>query len=421
MYWIFWLIAALLIVFALGWPLAVMLRQRQQTQSRTEQVNLVIYRERLDELKQDLQNGAIEQAQFDEAKQELAGALLHDLKTAEHHEQHGGRLKGLRWPVVVAIAVLVPVLALVTFSRLSEQIQFIDTPVGDNSAEARQAANESRQLLGQLEQHPKQAKLWAQLGARYMEMQRPHEARQAYEKALHLGMDDPELLIRLAHAIGQVQRGNLSGEPTKLIQRALAKDPENPPALIWAGLASFQQGDFKSALVYWKKVEAGLGPQAPQRPMLERLINQAQQRLAGIAPAPQAPTAPQTPAAGAGAKQGASIKVTVALDPALKDKVKPDETLFILARAANGPPMPLAVVRRKVGDLPLELTLDDSQAMSPQMRLSSFDQVVVVARISRTGRPIAQPGDLYAQAGPVPLAKTDKVALTIDQVVKDDQ
>ena len=96
-----------------------------------------------------------------------------------------------------------------------------------------------------------------------------------------------------------------------------------------------------------------------------------------------------------------AVSGKVSLSPSLKGKVAPTDTVFILARAANGPRMPLAVFRKQVKDLPLEFTLDDSMAMRPQMRLSNFDQIVVAARISKTGHAVTQPGDFEGATAPV--------------------
>ncbi|MEQ1589866.1 MAG: hypothetical protein ABL902_05885 [Gallionella sp.] len=113
----------------------------------------------------------------------------------------------------------------------------------------------------------------------------------------------------------------------------------------------------------------------------------------------------------------ASVSGKVSLSPALASKVSPTDTVFILARAAQGPRMPLAVFRKQVKDLPMEFTLDDSMAMQPQMKLSNFDQVVVAARVSKSGGAMSQPGDFEGVSATVkPGAKG--LNIVIDTVVK---
>ena len=78
--------------------------------------------------------------------------------------------------------------------------------------------------------------------------------------------------------------------------------------------------------------------------------------------------------------------------------------------------MPLAVKRLRVADLPITVTLDDSLAMTPEMRLSSFPQVMVGARISASGQATPQSGDLEGEKGPLNPAETASLQLVIDRV-----
>lgn len=112
-----------------------------------------------------------------------------------------------------------------------------------------------------------------------------------------------------------------------------------------------------------------------------------------------------------------SVSGTVSLSPALASKVSPTDTVFILARAAQGPRMPLAVLRKQVKDLPLQFTLDDSMAMQPQMKLSGFDQVIVAARVSRSGMAMTQPGDLEGLSAAIKPGASN-LNIVIDAVVK---
>jgi cytochrome c-type biogenesis protein CcmH len=108
--------------------------------------------------------------------------------------------------------------------------------------------------------------------------------------------------------------------------------------------------------------------------------------------------------------------VSIALDPALAAQTRPEATVFVYAKAVAGPPMPLAAQRIRVAELPVTLTLDDTMAMMPQMRLSAFPQVTVGARISRTGQAMPQPGDLEGEVSPVASDQAETVAVTIARV-----
>jgi cytochrome c-type biogenesis protein CcmH len=138
------------------------------------------------------------------------------------------------------------------------------------------------------------------------------------------------------------------------------------------------------------------------------------------APATTAATAADTSGGGAAtAAGGAEIRVEVAVAPALLGQVEPGDTLFVLARAESGPPMPLAVSRHRADELPLTVTLNDSMAMMPAMRLSAFPRVKVSARISKSGQAGTQPGDLVAGDQVVDSATPpDSVQLLINRVVE---
>jgi cytochrome c-type biogenesis protein CcmH len=124
--------------------------------------------------------------------------------------------------------------------------------------------------------------------------------------------------------------------------------------------------------------------------------------------APAAPAAPTTPTT---ALPGAGLRVAVSLDPALAARVQPGDTLFVFARAAEGPRMPLAIVRQPAGTAAVEVTLDDSSAMAPQFKLSGFPRVVVGARISRSGNATPQPGDLEGLSDPMDSHGTARIMI----------
>jgi len=111
-----------------------------------------------------------------------------------------------------------------------------------------------------------------------------------------------------------------------------------------------------------------------------------------------------------------SVSGTVSLSSDIAGKATQNDTAFVFARAAKGPKMPLAVFRKQVKDLPMAFSLDDTMAMRPGLKMSGFEQVVVVARVSKSGNPMAKSGDLEGSSGAVkPGAKGLKIV--IDSVV----
>ena len=294
-----------------------------------------------------------------------------------------------------------------------------------------QIAEMVQRLADRLKDRPEDAEGWTMLSRSYLVLGRLDEAAQASERVLKLKPNDAQALADHADVLAMRAGRVLDGEPMKLIERALKLDPDNLKALALAGAAAFDRGDGNEAARLWDRV-ALLGP--PGSPVVQQAREGAAEarkmaaERAGpaggaAAPAPgpaQAPATATAPAIapattnattqGPGAPQtapvaGPTVRGTVTLSAALKAQAKPEDTVFIFARNAESGPgasrMPLAIVRKQVKDLPAPFTLDDSLAMGPGMGLSSAKQVVVGARISRSGQAMPQSGDLEGLSAPV--------------------
>ncbi len=248
-------------------------------------------------------------------------------------------------------------------------------------------------LVDRLKEQPGDVQGWTMLGRAQTLLGRAEEASKAYAKAVALKGDDARLLIDYAEALGMTAGNLLAGEPTKLIDRALTIDPAHPKALALAGAAAFDRKDYAAAAHYWEKLLAASAPEAEFVTQLRAGISQARElgKLPGTAP-------PGTVAAALAPTFQVSGVITLA--PALADKVRPDDTLFVFARAVNGPRMPLVILRKQARDLPLRFTLDETMAMAGNTAvLKGVQQVVVGARISRSGQALPQPGDVSGQSG----------------------
>lgn len=263
-------------------------------------------------------------------------------------------------------------------------------------------------LAQRLKEKPDDPLGWAMLGRSYMVMGRPAEAVPAFKESLKRRGDDPDVLAETAIAIATAANG-MNDEATGLVDQALKLQPDNLRALSVAGSAAFERQDFATAVKHWERIVAIAPPGSDFLPQVQAGIDEARQR-GGLPPSPGA-----APAQAAAAS--AAIRGRVTLSAALKAQASPEDTVFVFARAAQGPRMPLAIVRKQVKDLPFDFVLDDSSAMSPATRLSATaGPVLVGARISKTGNAIAQPGDLTGQAGPLAPGATG-VALEISQAV----
>jgi len=281
-------------------------------------------------------------------------------------------------------------------------------------------------LAGKLKEQPDNAEGWVMLARSYLQMGRVADALPAFEKALALDGNNARLLVDYADALAVKNDRNLEGQPMAMIERALKIEPDNLKGLALAGTAAFNRKDYAGAVRYWEKLAAAAPPESPWREQVKGGIAEARS-LGGMAPAaaapepmaaaPAKPAAPATPATPAMASSGTGASGTVRLAASVAAQAAPDDTVFVLARAAEGPRMPLAIVRAQVKDLPLAFKLDDAMAMSPEMRLSKFPKIVIDARVSKSGQAQPSAGDLAGRSAPI-ANDASGVVIEINEVVK---
>ncbi|MEO8280472.1 MAG: c-type cytochrome biogenesis protein CcmI [Ideonella sp.] len=289
-------------------------------------------------------------------------------------------------------------------------------PEGTAAPTQAQVREMVERLAERLKEKPDDLVGQTMLARSYAVMGRSDEAIAAFRKALALAGNDAGLMADLADALAAKNNGDLTGEPTTLVQRALAAEPGNLKALALSGSAAFDRHDYATAVRQWEQVERALPRDSGFLQQVQASIAQARQ-LGGLAPVADGNPAvasakgPATPAA-------SSISGTLTLAAALQSQVAADDTVFIVARAANGPRMPLAVLRKQVKDLPLTFALDDSMAMAPTAKISDHADVIVIARVSKSGNALPQPGDIGGQSAPVKPGATG-IAVELNQVVKD--
>jgi len=251
-------------------------------------------------------------------------------------------------------------------------------------------------LAARLRDNPDDVDGWKLLGRSYGVMGRYAEAADAYAKAAVRAPRDAPLLVDLADMLAMARGQTLQGEPEKLALRALELEPGNLKALALVGSAAFERKDYAGAAAHWERMLAHVAPDSEDARSIQR--NVAEARSLSKEKEKQEPSA------------SAGVRGTVSLAPKLKEKAAPDDVVFVFARAVDGPPMPLAVARVRVRDLPYRFQLDDSMAMTPAMKLSAFPKVVIAARVSKSGTATAQPGDLQGASAPV---TNDASAVTV--------
>lgn len=403
---LFWSIGGALAVAALLFVLRPLLAQRSVHVVSRRTANIAIYRDQLRELDADLAAGKLAAPEHEKARAELEARLLEDVEAQNEPlaPPRGGKVAAAIVGIGVPLAALAVYLAVGMPDALSPRTA--QAPVGAHEFEGMVA-----KLAARLRENPEDAEGWAMLGRSYAVLGRFPEAVDAYAEGARRAPRNAQLLADFADALAMASGRNLQGEPEKLILRALEIDPNNLKALALAGTVAFERKDFKTAADYWRRMLPLVPPDSNDARAIRANVAEAMQLAGGEPARPKAatPRAAAPPAAG--------LRGTVRLSPKLKEKLNPQDTLFIYARAAEGPPMPLAILRRKASELPLEFALDDSMAMAPGAELSSFPRIVVTARVSRSGQAKPQAGDLQGASAPVP-SDASGVEVVIDSVVR---
>lgn len=419
---LFWILCAALLVVAVSFVLLPLLKKNVTNNDvLRDAANLEILRDQASELETDLQNSLLTEDAFEQGRRELQVRLLEEVKTTE------APTRAARNPAKVlalVLVVLIPLCSVLLYLKIGHRNAMLPQQQqqqgeGDDGFGVLQSDAALQELEAKLAKSPENPDGWMVLARSYTELQRYPEAVRAYAQLVKLVPGEAQIWTNYADAMAMSNNQSLLGEPTKFIDKALQLDPANTTALALAGSAAMERGDYVAAITHWQKLVTLLPADYPQIQMIHEGIKQAREFLAmqkgGRELLAKLP-ADKTPEK-ASANPVAAITGRVSLSPAMLSHASPGDFVFILARAAEGPKMPLAVIRKKVADLPIEFTLDDSMAMQPQMKLSGFDKVVVLARVSKSGMPIAQPGDIEGTAGIVkPGAKG--LTISIDTLVK---
>lgn len=386
---------------------------------RTAQ-NVSITKERLNELKLEFDQATITQAEYDQTKEELEQALLNDVEQPSENTKSVNNQSYNRLTRTVLI-IVVPVFAISLYAYLG-QPDLIDGGKKQAAAPAGHVSSNGASNLGTVEQmveklavrlkeQPDNAEGWFMLGRSYMSMKRYREAVDALEKTNQLIPNNPVVMLRYADALTMLGGGKISGKPFELIKRAVAMKPDDPTGLWLLGMGYDEKGEYQKAISYWNILLPILKDDKSINEV-QHLIRQAKSK-AGISVAESSNLATIASAK----KSMTSLNVKVSIDINKLKNVSMTDTVFIFARALNGPPMPLAVVRKQVKDLPLQVVLDDSMAMTPQMKLSGFKKVQVIARISKSGNPRAQSGDFQSEVKIASAGQKEKIELTINKLL----
>ena len=384
-----------------------LIRQRPvRTSASQAKLNASVYRAQITDLDFEHQSGHISAQEWQQTRDELSQRLLEDTSVGD--DPGARKEKPALWTALL-IGLTLPVASLSMYLWVGEPqaLQAMATEPPEKAMQA-ELSGMAQALAKKLEANPDNQEGWVMLGRSYRTLEKYDSAVSAYDRALKLSADD-DLKLERAEVLALKAQGNFEGEPWNVIREILKKNPQQKGALLLAGSASYAHDKYADALRYWQQARKLLAADHPDVPSLEGAIATAQNKLGlPVTPptsSPQAPAAASgagaTASVSSGAQAGLNITGRISLAAALKDKASPTDMVYVYASPANGDRMPLAIFKSTVAKLPLNFTLDDSTAMLPERKLSGAGEVILKARISKSGNAIPQSGDLTGTLGPV--------------------
>jgi cytochrome c-type biogenesis protein CcmH len=415
--WMFWLAIVLFVGVALAIVLPPLLRRRVRAGTVDRQAaNIAIYRDQLMELEADLKSGELNQDQYQSARLEIEKRLSEDVPAQEHAAAAG---RGGRWAGYV-VAGLLPVAAVSLYLVLGNP-GALSVPRAEPAAQdggQHDAFAMIKGLENKLRENPDNPAGWYMLGRSYAAMERYDEAAQALAKVAELVPGDARILADYADVLAMTQGGRLAGKPQELIKQAMRINDKDEKVLNLAATAAYQNKDFKQAIAYWRKLQAVMPADSEYAQEIAASIAEAEKaaKFSGLANLSAPPAEPVAPQGGQSAPATATaVSGTVSISKQLASRLSPSDKIFIYAQPAQGSKMPLAILTIEPGQLPYRFTLDDSMAMAGS-KLSNHAEVLVLARVSKSGQAMPQSGDLQGKAGPVKLGQKN-VAVEIDALV----
>jgi len=415
----FWILSITMVAAGLLLLTPALLNRKTAKLDDDREQNITIARERMQELETELQAGTLSDDTYQQTLEELEKSLLIDVADIEAiSEKTSTRSAGL---MLVAVAVVVLALSFGLYGMLGSP-QYLNvvgpgkhpvTPPSPATTRAGELPSMEEMISGlkkKIAENPNDPDGLYLLGRLYAAKEQFSDSVKAYEKLVVVTDRLPTALVVLADSLAMTQGGSLSGRPQQLITEALDKEPSNTTALWMAGQAAVDKKQYIEAIDYWQRAALGLTEHKEMLGELNSMINEAfvLAKEAGMNVADiNLPEPPLT----------ASISIEVTIDPSMIEKIQENDVLYIFARAVSGPPMPLAAIKRQASELPLTIVLDDSSLLRPDISLLDYKELKIAARISHSGKPVAQRGDLQSQSQFVSPTSNPEIILRIDELV----
>jgi cytochrome c-type biogenesis protein CcmH len=388
-------LVALLVLGILAIPL---FRRGRGLRDNRKALNVAVYRDQLAELEKEFESGVLSAEDTAQAREEIERRLLEDVEGGDHAPVTTARFGWQGWLILALIPVCAAGFYIWRGHPRGEQAEMAQAP------NAEQINAMVQGLADKLAKNPDNPDGWLMLARSYMNLNRVQDAVAAFAHLEGKMDNDSGLLADYAEALVATQDPANSHKAAKLVAQALALEPGNAKALFLSGGLAFSQGDYRTAVARWEKIMPQLEPGSEDANFVLDGINRARAKV-GMPPRKASDFQPL--GMGAPVKNGqvdsaaATIQGEVELDAALGDRASPKDTVFILARAVEGPRIPLAVVRITVAQLPYRFELTDAMAMTPTMKLSAFPLVRLEVRVSKSGEASPHAGDLVGASLPM--------------------
>ena len=411
---LFWLIVVLLILIGLVFVLMPLLVPTANKEMSTrEDINKAIYLGKVEDLQADLDKSLLDQEEYEHALVDLQQTLLQDAGQQNNQEEVKQASSGGNIAIILSVALILPVSAVLIYQQISTggyTNEIVQHQAQATSSQVQSMENAIATLEAKLKDKPDNVEGWKMLGQSYFVIQRYDDAKQSYIKALDLvNQADPELLVLTAEASAFSNNELFSAYEKSLLEKALTINPKHQRGLWYSGYAAYTTSKFTDAVDYWETLLTLVPKERPEvKESLLKFLNDAREK-SGM---------PTVDEAMASMSQEEStqrtIKVSVQLNEKVNQQAQSGDTLFIYARAVDGPKMPLSLERLTVAKLPVTVILSKEKAMLPNMDIDTFDKVEVLARISKSGQAITQKGDLISNGVVVDFSQSSSAAVSLD-------
>lgn len=424
-----WLVFAILILLAFSfifWPLMPFSRKNKMNTAHAvqKQQNINIFHDRLHELEQERDQGTLEQETFVTLKTELEKTLLQDAKIQENNKLEQVDVSAIHWSIALILSLSVIIVSMGMYFKIGRSDDLLISQTMPKQTGEQQPAQNSPPnmekaialLESKVSQDPANKEKILLLANSYAAVGQFDKSANLYGRMADTAEPNSEKHAALkgaqAQSLFQASGEKMTPQIKSIIKQALAIDSLEPSSLMLQGIDAFSLADYKQAISFWDKAKQKAGETQTAR-FINPAIEAAKQKLGVASTATEEISEPKQDST----KSLASVTIDLSLKESLKSQVNGEHVIFIFARPVGGR-MPLAAERIKVKDLPARIVLDDTKAAMPTAKLSSVDIVEVTARVSLSGTPMPQKGDLFATIKNIVVKDNPSLGLEINQVVE---